>query len=469
MPSFKLFMAYKGALMVDDATLLRTLKKAKQAGALISVHAENGDVVDVLVKEYLAAGKGDPEVPRAQPAARGRGRGHRPRHLPGRLADAPIYIVHLTCKDALDKVRAARDRGLPVYAETCPQYLALSIDNYDEPGFEGAKYVCSPPLRDRANWEELWAGIAAGDLQVVATDHCPFNFVGQKDLGRDDFSKIPNGAPGIEHRLLLLHTLGVQSGRIGMSKLVELFSTAPARFFGLFPAKGIVAPGSDADLVLFDAGAAGTITAAGQTQNIDYTPYEGMRVAGAVRTVLRRGEVIVDGGGCTAAAGSGRYLHRTAFLAGVRPPSMARGPAARSESRQHDRRPTACAAGSPGIEFPNPFLHRVGAAVADGRHGAPGARRRLGRSGHQDHRSGGRDQRPPPLRVLEREGPHPRHDQLRVDLGEGSGRVGRTRSRPSRRRSPTARWWPASWGRWSPRRGRCSPGPSRPRVPTPSN
>jgi dihydropyrimidinase len=286
---------------------------AKRAGALISVHAENGDVVDVLVREYLAAGKGDPKYHALSrpPEAEGEATG-RAIFLAG-LAGAPIYIVHLTCKDALDKVRAARDRGLPVYAETCPQYLALSIDNYDEPGFEGAKYVCSPPLRDRANWEELWAGIVAGDLQVVATDHCPFNFVGQKDMGKGDFSKIPNGAPGIEHRLLLLHTLGVRSGRIGMSKLVELLSTAPARFFGLFPQKGLVAPGSDADLVIFDAGATGTITAAGQTQNVDYTPYEGMQVAGAVRTVLRRGEVIVDGGACTAAAGSGRYLHRTPF------------------------------------------------------------------------------------------------------------------------------------------------------------
>ncbi|GAB4244350.1 MAG: dihydropyrimidinase [Thermoleophilia bacterium] len=311
--SFKLFMAYKGALMVDDATLLRTLQKAKECGALISVHAENGDVIDVLVKEYLAAGKNAPKYhavtrpPQAEGEATGRAI-----FLAG-LAGAPIYIVHLSCKEALDEVRAARDRGAPVFAETCPQYLALSIDKYEEPGFEGAKYVCSPPLRARSNWDELWAGLAAGDLQVVATDHCPFNFKGQKELGLGDFSKIPNGAPGIEHRLLLLHTLGVVGGRISMSRLVDVFSTAPAKLFGMYPQKGTVAPGSDADLVIFDPAAQGTISAAAQTQNVDYTPYEGMAVKGAVRTVLLRGEVIVENGAFVGAEAAGKYLYRKPF------------------------------------------------------------------------------------------------------------------------------------------------------------
>ena len=277
-PSFKLFMAYKGALMVDDATLLRTLKKAKEAGALISVHAENGDVVDVLVKEYLAAGKGAPRYHALSrpPEAEGEATG-RAIFLAG-LAGAPIYIVHLTCKDALDKVRAARDRGLPVYAETCPQYLALSIDNYDEPGFEGAKYVCSPPLRDRANWDELWAGIAAGDLQVVATDHCPFNFVGQKDMGRDDFSKIPNGAPGIEHRLLLLWEHGVKSGRMTPNRFVEVTSTAIAKIFGLYPSKGTIAPGADADIVIFDPNREHVFSTATSFMNVDYDLWDGQKV-----------------------------------------------------------------------------------------------------------------------------------------------------------------------------------------------
>lgn len=311
--SFKLFMAYKGALMVDDATLLRTLQKAKECGALISVHAENGDVIDVLVKEYLAAGKSAPKYhavtrpPQAEGEATGRAI-----FLAG-LAGAPIYIVHLSCKEALDEVRLARDRGAPVFAETCPQYLALSVDNYEEPGFEGAKYVCSPPLRARSNWDELWAGLAAGDLQVVATDHCPFNFKGQKELGLGDFSKIPNGAPGIEHRLLLLHTLGVAGGRISMGKLVDVFSTTPAKLFGMYPQKGTVAPGSDADLVIFDPTAQGTISAATQTQNVDYTPYEGMAVTGAVRTVLLRGEVIVENGAFVGAEAAGKYLYRKPF------------------------------------------------------------------------------------------------------------------------------------------------------------
>ncbi len=313
--SFKLFMAYKGALMVDDAALLRALKKARECGALISVHAENGDVIDVLVKEHLAAGKSHPRyhAMTRPPEAEGEATG-RAIFLAG-LAGAPIYIVHLSCKEALDQVRAARDRGAPVYAETCPQYLALSVERYDEPGFQGAKYVCSPPLRDRANWAELWAGLSAGDLHVVATDHCPFNFEGQKDLGLDDFSKIPNGAPGIEHRLLLLHTLGVAGGRISLAKLVDLFSTAPAKLFGMFPQKGVVAPGSDADLVIFDPEARGTITAAAQTQNIDYTPYEGMDVKGAVRTVLQRGRIVAQDGVFVGADAAGKYLHRKPFAA----------------------------------------------------------------------------------------------------------------------------------------------------------
>lgn len=313
--SFKFFMAYKDALMVDDATLLRALKKARECGALISVHAENGDVIDVLVKEHLAAGKSHPRYHAVTrpPEAEGEATG-RAIFLAG-LAGAPIYIVHLSCKDALDQVRAARDRGAPVYAETCPQYLALSVERYDEPGFQGAKYVCSPPLRDRANWAELWAGLSAGDLHVVATDHCPFNFEGQKDLGLGDFSKIPNGAPGIEHRLLLLHTLGVAGGRISLAKLVDLFSTTPAKLFGMFPQKGVVAPGSDADLVIFDPEARGTITAAAQTQNIDYTPYEGMDVKGAVRTVLQRGRIVAQDGAFVGADAAGKYLHRKPFAA----------------------------------------------------------------------------------------------------------------------------------------------------------
>lgn len=312
--SLKLFMAYKGALMVDDATLFRALKRAKEVGALISVHAENGDVVEVLVREHLAAGLTEPKYHATTRPAGVEGEATGRAIFLAEQADAPIYIVHLTCKEALDKVRAARDRGLPVYAETCPQYLALSVDNYDEPDFEGAKYVCSPPLRDKSNWEELWAGLIAGDLQVIATDHCPFNFAGQKEMGRGDFSKIPNGTPGLEHRLLVLHTLGVHGGRIGMAKLVELLCAAPARFFGMYPEKGVIAPGSDADLVIFDPTADSVITAATQTQNVDYTPFEGMAVKGAVRTVMQRGMLVVADGAFVGEPGAGEYLKRKPFV-----------------------------------------------------------------------------------------------------------------------------------------------------------
>lgn len=312
--SFKLFMAYKGAIMIDDSTLLKTLKKGKECGALVSVHAENGDVIDVLVKEYVAAGKTAPKYhvttrpPEAEAEATSRAI---------RLADianASIYIVHLSCAKALDEVRAARDKGQMVYAETCPQYLALCEDNFDLPGFEGAKFVCSPPLRDKANWPELWAGLRTGDLATVASDHCAFNYKGQKELGlAEGFHKIPNGAPGVEHRLFILHTLGVAAGELSMSRMVDVFSSMPARLFGLYPQKGVIAPGSDADVVVFDSTVDWVISAAKQMQNVDYTPYEGIPVKGAVQTVLSRGQVVVSDGKWVGKDGAGKYLKRKPF------------------------------------------------------------------------------------------------------------------------------------------------------------
>jgi dihydropyrimidinase len=312
-PSFKCFLAYKGALMIDDGALYEVLRKCKQAGALVMIHAENGDVLDVLINDFLSQGKTDPKYhalsrpPEAEGEATGRG------IALARMADAPIYIVHLTCKEALDKVKEARDAGFPVLAETCPQYLLKSYQNYLEPGFEGAKYVMSPPLRDKSNWDVLWKGLATGDLQVVSTDHCPFNFKGQKDMGKDSFAAIPNGAPGIEHRLILLFNEAVKKKRLGLNRFVELVSTAPAKLFGLFPKKGAVAVGSDADLVIFDPRAPFEISAKTHHQNVDYTPYEGFKGKGVPRVVLSNGKVIIRDGKFMGQPGMGCFLKRKPF------------------------------------------------------------------------------------------------------------------------------------------------------------
>jgi dihydropyrimidinase len=229
------------------------------------------------------------------------------------MARAPLYIVHLSCADALNQVKAARDRGLPVYAETCPQYLFLSHRNLEEPGFEGAKYVCSPPVRDAWHQEELWKGIAGNDLQVVSTDHGTFTYHEQKQAGKDDFSKIPNGMPGIETRLILLYNGGVLPGKISLNRFVDVVSTTPARMFGLFPRKGTIAVGSDADLVVFDPTATGRISAASLHMRVDYNPYEGTEVTGLPKTVLSRGTVLVENGAFVGPPGHGRMLKRDRF------------------------------------------------------------------------------------------------------------------------------------------------------------
>ncbi len=313
--SLKLFMAYKGSIMVDDATLLQALRRGKDCGALVCVHAENGDVIDVLVNEHLAAGKTAPRYHLTTRPVAAESEATRRAIMLAEIADAPIYIVHVSCTRALDEIRAARDRGQAVYGETCPQYLALSAEAFDVPGFEGAKFICSPPLRDKSNWPGLWAGLRTGDLSVVASDHAAFNYAGQKELGLTaGFHKVPNGCPGVEHRLALLHTLGVVGGEISMAKLVDVFSSAPARLFGLYPQKGVIAPGSDADVVVFDPSAGGVISAATQSQNIDYTPYEGMRVQGTARTVLSKGEVVVSDGRWIGKEGAGSYVKASPFV-----------------------------------------------------------------------------------------------------------------------------------------------------------
>ena len=310
--SFKLFMAYPNVLMVDDATIFRALSQTAKNGALICMHAENGSVIDVIIARALAEGKTAPiyhaltRPPRAEAEAV-----HRAIAM-AEIAGAPVYIVHLSSEDALNEVREARDRGVPAFAETCPQYLVLSIEELERPNFEGAKYVFTPPLRPKEHLPKLWDGLKHDHLQVVSTDHCPFCFADQKILGKDDFTKIPNGGPGIENRLQLIYHHGVNSGKLSLNRFVELTSTTPARLFGMYPKKGEIAPGSDADLVLWDPNDAYTISAKTHHMRVDYSMFEGFQVKGNARTVISRGEVIVDRGQFLGKPGRGRYLKRAA-------------------------------------------------------------------------------------------------------------------------------------------------------------
>ncbi|HET7694466.1 MAG TPA: dihydropyrimidinase [Vicinamibacterales bacterium] len=313
--SFKLFMAYPGVFMVDDATIFRALRRTGDNGGVICMHAENGGVIDLLVQEALRKGQKAPKYhaltrpPRAEAEATGRA------IALAEMAGVPIYIVHLSSADALQKVREARDMGLPAYAETCPQYLFLSYDNYEEPGFDGAKYVMSPPLREKWHQDVLWKGLRQNDLQVISTDHCPFCMAGQKELGVDDFSRIPNGAPGIETRLTLVHNGGVRQGRIGLNRFVELCSTTPAKMFGLFPRKGTIAVGSDADIVIFDPKKTQRLGVKTLHMRVDYNPYEGTVVEGAPSVVISQGKVIVEGDRFVGAKGAGRFVKRGPSLA----------------------------------------------------------------------------------------------------------------------------------------------------------
>jgi dihydropyrimidinase len=293
--SFKLFMAYPGVLMLDDASIFKAMGRAAKNGALICMHAENGSAIDVIVQRALAEGKTAPKYhaltrpTTAEAEATGRA------IALAEMAGAPVYIVHLTCNDALEKVREARDRGVPAYAETCPQYLYLSIENFDVPGFEGAKYVFTPPLREKWHQEKLWKGLAQDQLQVVSTDHCPFCYKEQKEMGKGDFTKIPNGGPGIENRMSLVYTGGVHGGRFSANRFVELVSTTPAKLFGLYPRKGTIAVGADADIVIWDPDKEETISAQTHHMRVDYSMFEGIRIKGMPRQVLVGGKVVVDG------------------------------------------------------------------------------------------------------------------------------------------------------------------------------
>ncbi len=313
--SFKLFMAYPGVFMVDDATIFRALRRTGENGGLVCMHAENGGVIDVLVQEALRLGHTAPKYHALTRPSRAEGEATGRAIALAEMAGVPIYIVHLSSADALEKVRQARDMGLPAYAETCPQYLFLSYDNYEEPGFAGAKYVMSPPLREKWHQDVLWKGLAKNDLQVISTDHCPFCMNEQKELGKDDFSRIPNGAPGIETRLTLVHDGGVRQGRISLNRFVELCSTTPARMFGLFPRKGTIAVGSDADIVIFDPQAEQVLGVKTLHMRVDYNPYEGRRVKGTPSTVISNGEVIVENGVFVGRKGAGRFVKRGPSLA----------------------------------------------------------------------------------------------------------------------------------------------------------
>jgi dihydropyrimidinase len=311
--SFKLFMAYPGVFMLDDGSIFKALQTTSKNGGLVCMHAENGSAIDVIVQQALAEGKKAPKYHALTRPTTAEAEATARAIALAEMAGAPIYIVHLSCNDALEKVREARDRGLPVYAETCPQYLYLSIENFDAPGFEGAKYVFTPPLREKWHQEKLWNGLERDHLQVVATDHCPFCFKEQKELGRDDFTKIPNGGPGIEHRMSLIYSGGVAGGRFSANRFVELVSTTPAKLFGLYPRKGTIAVGSDADLVIFDPKRKHTISANTHHMRVDYSMFEGIQVTGMPEAVLSRGRIVVQADKFLGRAGQGEFLRRATY------------------------------------------------------------------------------------------------------------------------------------------------------------
>jgi len=307
--SFKTFMAYKGAFMIDDKQMVGLMEEVKKQGGLINVHATNGDMIDYLIARHRSEGKrsplyhylSQPEITEAEAS--------------GRFADmadytgCPGYIVHLTCEGALNAVRNATKRNQKVFVETCIQYLLLDASLYEK-DFEGAKWVMSPPLRQKKDQETLWAGINQGLVEVVATDHCPFNWK-QKLLGKDDFSKIPNGHPAIEHRMELLFSEGVKKGRISLNKYVEVACTNPAKIFGMFPRKGTIAPGSDADIVIFNPEERHVLSVKDHHMNVDYSAYEGWEVTGKVKTVLLRGQIAIENGKCLLKKGAGEYIKRS--------------------------------------------------------------------------------------------------------------------------------------------------------------
>lgn len=309
--SFKLFMAYPGVLYSDDATIYRAMSAAGEEGALVCMHAENGIVINEIIERALEDGRTEPKYHASTRPTIAEAEGVNRSIALAQMAESPVYIVHLSCHDALKRVIDARDEGLPVYAETCPQYLFLDDTYYDQPDFEGSKYVMTPPLRHKSNQKELWTGLRMNDLQVVSTDHCPFCFKEQKELGRDDFSKIPNGGPGVENRMSLVFNGGVVENRISLNRFVEITSTSAAKIFGLFPKKGTIAVGSDADIVVFDPDKKETISAKTHHMRCDYSCYEGFEVQGVPEVVMSKGKVVVDKGNYVGKAGDGQFVKRS--------------------------------------------------------------------------------------------------------------------------------------------------------------
>ena len=307
--SYKLFMAYPGVFYSTDGEILRAMQQARGNGATVMMHAENGIAIDVLVSQALSRGETAPRFHGLTRPDRLEAEATSRAVALAKVTGAPLYIVHLSTTGALEAVAQARSEGQNAFAETCPQYLFLSADDLARQDFEGAKYVCSPPLRHRQHQANLWRGLRTDDLSVVATDHCPFCFKEQKELGVGDFSKIPNGLPVVEHRIDLTYQ-GVLAGEITLERWVEVNATTPARMFGLYPTKGVLAPGSDADIVLYDPSATQTISAATHHMNVDYSAFEGMEMTGRVDTVLSRGRVIIEAGHYVGDKGHGRYLPR---------------------------------------------------------------------------------------------------------------------------------------------------------------
>jgi len=311
--SYKLFMAYKGALMVDDETLFRVMQVAAETGALVMVHAENGDAIDVLVKEALAEGKTEPKFHALTRPPETEGEATNRAIQLARVAGCKLYVVHVSCQESVEPIELAREKGWDVWGETCTQYFFIDQSYLERPDFEGAKYVYTPPPRAKENHEVLWRAVENDVLSVISTDHCAFLWDGQKTLGKDDFSKIPNGAPGLENRLQMIHEFGVRAGRISLNRMVELLSTNPAKYFGLYPRKGTIAVGSDADLVVFDPEHKVTISAATHHSKSDYNLFEGTEVTGAPQVVLLRGRVLVEGDEFVGQPGVGEFIRRARF------------------------------------------------------------------------------------------------------------------------------------------------------------
>ena len=307
---FKLFTAYPGVFFSDDGAIFRAMQQTAKNGGLILMHAENGLAIDVVAAQNADAGNTDPYYHGVSRSPVMEGEATNRVIRLAEVAGVPVYIVHLSAIHALEEVRRARDEGLPAYAETCPQYLFLTLEDLGN-GFEGAKFVCSPPLRPAEHAPELWKGLAKDDLQVVSTDHCPFDFHGQKDLGKGDFRKVPNGLPGVEDRVNLLHSGGVAGGHLTPNRWVDVISTAPARMFGLEGRKGVVAVGADADIVVYDPAATHTISASTHHMDVDYSCYEGWEVTGRAQAVMSRGKLIVEGDDWLGAAGDGKFLKRS--------------------------------------------------------------------------------------------------------------------------------------------------------------